>query len=45
MGLGLHIASEVLAAQGGKISFPDNGDYAIPEEFQDGAIIVLSLKK
>lgn len=45
MGLGLHIASEVMAAQGGKISFPDKGDYDIPEDFQDGAIIVLSLKK
>ena len=45
MGLGLHIASEVMAAQGGKISFPDKGDYDIPEDFQDGAIVVLSLKK
>lgn len=45
MGLGLHIASEVMAAQGGKISFPDKGDYDIPVDFQDGAIVVLSLKK
>lgn len=45
MGLGLHIASEVMAAQGGKISFPDKGDYDIPTEFQEGAIVVLSLKK
>lgn len=45
MGLGLHIASEVLSAQGGKISFPDADEYELPEEFKYGAIIVLSLKK
>lgn len=45
MGLGLHIASEVLAAQGGKISFPDADEFEIPEPFRHGAIIVLSLKK
>ena len=45
MGLGLHIASEVLNAQGGKLSFPDWGDFGIPEEFEQGAQVVLSLKK
>lgn len=45
MGLGLHIASEVLNAQGGKLSFPDKGDFDIPEEFEQGAVVVLSLKK
>lgn len=45
MGLGLHIASEVLNAQGGKVSFPEWGEYDIPEEFEHGAIVVLSLKK
>ena len=45
MGLGLHIASEVLSAQGGKISFPDADEYELPEEFKHGASIVLSLKK
>lgn len=45
MGLGLHIASEILNAQGGKISFPDNGEFEIPEEFNQGAKVVLSLKK
>lgn len=45
MGLGLHIASEILNAQGGKISFPDDGDFEIPEEFNQGAKVVLSLKK
>lgn len=45
MGLGLHIASEVLAAQGGQIIFPEYGDYEIPEDFSQGALVVLSLKK
>ena len=45
MGLGLHIASEVMAAQGGHIIFPNLGDYAVPAEFAQGAIVVLSLKK
>ena len=45
MGLGLHIASEVLNAQGGKLSFPRWGEFNIPEEFEQGAQIVLLLKK
>lgn len=45
MGLGLHIASEVMAAQGGRICFPDVGDFDLPEEFEHGAKVVLSLKK
>lgn len=45
MGLGLHIASEILNAQGGKISFPDDGEFEIPEKFNQGAKVVLSLKK
>jgi signal transduction histidine kinase len=45
MGLGLHIASEVMTAQGGNISFPEPSDYEIPNDFAQGAIVVLSLKK
>lgn len=44
MGLGLHITSEVLNAQGGRLSFPDWGEYDIPQEFEQGATVVLSLK-
>ena len=45
MGLGLHIASEVVNAQGGKLSFPEWGEFDLPEEFKQGAKVVLSLKK
>lgn len=45
IGLGLHIASEIMLAQKGKISFPDWGDFDIPKEFKTGAVIALSFKK
>ena len=45
IGLGLHIASEVLLAQNGLIRFPDFNDLSIPADYQNGAIIVFSLKK
>jgi signal transduction histidine kinase len=45
IGLGLHIASEVMSAQKGFISFPDYNDVEIPEDYKYGAIIMLSIKK
>ena len=45
MGLGLHIASEIMEAQGGNLIFPGKGDYDVPLEFENGAQIVLNLKK
>lgn len=45
MGLGLHIASEIMESLGGRLNFPDLGDFELPEEFENGAIIVLSFKK
>lgn len=45
MGLGLHIANEIMEAQKGRLIFPDFGDYEIPKEFENGATIVLSFKK
>lgn len=45
MGLGLHIANEIMEAQGGRLIFPNFGDFEIPKEFQKGAIVVLSFKK
>jgi signal transduction histidine kinase len=44
MGLGLHIASEVMKAQGGELVFPDKGDIDLPAEF-DGAVVALSFKE
>jgi signal transduction histidine kinase len=44
MGLGLHVASEVMKAQGGELLFPDNGDIDLPTEF-DGAVVALSFKE
>lgn len=45
IGLGLHIASEVLLAQKGYLSFPDFNDLDIPDDYKNGAIIMFSLKK
>lgn len=45
MGIGLHIAKEIMIAQGGKIIFPDSDDFEIPEEFRNGAIVALAFKK
>jgi signal transduction histidine kinase len=44
MGLGLHIASEVMKAQGGELVFPDKADIDLPKEF-DGAVVALSFKE
>jgi len=45
MGLGLHIVSEVMSSHEGRISFNDYGDYDVPNEFKNGATVILSFKK
>ena len=45
VGLGLHIAKEVMKLQGGSLYFPEIGEYDIPKEFKKGAVIVLKVKK
>ncbi|MBK6700685.1 MAG: sensor histidine kinase [Saprospiraceae bacterium] len=45
IGLGLHIANEIMEAQHGRIIFPDTGDFELPNEFKKGATIVLAFKK
>jgi signal transduction histidine kinase len=45
IGLGLHIANEIMLAQKGKLSFPEYSDYELPVEFKGGAIICFSFKK
>ena len=45
IGLGLHIVDEVMKAQNGILSFPDHGDFGLPDDFDSGALIVLTFKK
>jgi hypothetical protein len=45
MGLGLHIANEIMEAQNGRLIFPDSGDFELPNDFKKGATIVLAFKK
>jgi anti-sigma regulatory factor (Ser/Thr protein kinase) len=45
MGLGLHIANEIMEAQNGRLLFPELGDFVVPEEFKKGATIVFAFKK
>ncbi len=45
MGLGLHIANQILKVAKANLLFPQKGDYDIPEEFQNGAKIVFRFKK
>lgn len=45
MGLGLHIASEIMLAHGGKLTFPEWGDFELSSDFKTGAIIAFSFKK
>jgi len=44
MGLGLHIASEVMKAQAGELVFPDKHDINLPADI-DGAVVALSFKE
>jgi hypothetical protein len=45
IGLGLHISNEIMLAQKGKLIFPNEGDFVVPNEFKNGATIVFALKK
>jgi len=40
MGLGLHLVSEIMKAQGGRLVFPEHGDVSCPPSF-DGAVVAL----
>ena len=43
MGLGLHLADEVMKAHGGMLHFPEAGEIALPPEI-DGAVVALVFK-
>ncbi|MFW5879388.1 MAG: ATP-binding protein [bacterium] len=45
MGLGLHIADEIMKEHGGSVTFPDFADVKLPEEYKDGAIICLNFRE
>jgi len=45
MGLGLHIANEVMLAQSGRVFFPEIGEFEIPSDFKEGATVVFEFKK
>lgn len=45
MGLGLHIAQEIMNGHGGQLIFPDPDEFLIPDEFQNGALTALAFKK
>lgn len=42
MGLGLHLADEIMKSCAGKLIFPDLGDIYLPDEFKRGAVIGLA---
>lgn len=45
MGLGLHLADEVMISQKGLLIFPDSDDVTIPADFKKGAKLLLAFKK
>lgn len=45
MGLGLHLVEKIMNSIGGELIFPDNDDLDIPEEYKDGAAIILVFKE
>jgi len=45
MGLGLHLAHEVMNSQKGQLIFPEKDDFEIPNSFKNGAKILLAFKK
>lgn len=45
MGLGLHLAHEVMNALNGELVFPEADDFEIPSEFKRGAILLLAFKR
>lgn len=45
MGLGLHLASELMKQHGGDLFFPEFNDLQLPDEYEHGAIIALSFKE
>ncbi len=45
MGLGLHLVEEIMNTIGGKLIFPDNNDLDLPEQYREGAAIIMAFKE
>ena len=45
MGLGLHLVDEIMGVNGGKLLFPDNNDFDLPEIYEKGAAVALVFKE
>lgn len=44
IGIGLHIAYEIMNSHGGELLFPEPDLFSIPEEFKSGAIVAMAFK-
>lgn len=45
IGLGLHIANEIMKVHNGELIFPGWGDFKLPNEFKKGAVVALAFRK
>lgn len=45
MGIGLHLAYEIMNSHGGELLFPSENQFTIPKDFKTGAIVGLAFKK
>ena len=45
MGLGLHIADQVMKTHGGRLLFPEAADVEVPSDFTGGATVLLIFNK
>jgi signal transduction histidine kinase len=45
MGLGLHLAHEVMNGQKGELIFPEPDDFDMPKEFRNGARLLLAFRR
>lgn len=45
LGLGLNIVNEIMIAQNGTLIFPEIGDVDLPQEFCEGAVVMLAFLK
>ena len=45
IGIGLHLAYEIMNSHGGELLFPSADQFTIPKDFKSGAIVALAFKK